>query len=92
MSDPFSSRYNPNESGREHSCFGKIKAIRERTGLVLTHDEITYICVYIFHSTDAADFYRAMDGMSDSELADVAMKAKYRKKPSLTAYESLLYA
>jgi hypothetical protein len=41
MSDPFNSRYNPTESGREHSCFGKIKAIRERIGLVLTHDEIS---------------------------------------------------
>jgi hypothetical protein len=92
MSDPFSARYNPNESGREHSCFGKIKAIRERTGLVLTHDEISYICAYIWHCTDAGEFYRRMDSMSDSELKELAMKAKFKRRPSLTAYESMLYA
>ncbi len=92
MSDPFSSRYNPNESGREHSCFGKIKAIRERTGLVLTHDEISYLCVYLWQCSNPDEFYRKMDSMSDSELQEAAMKAKYRKRPSLTAYESLLYA
>lgn len=91
MSDPFSSRYNPNESGREHSCFGKIKAIRERTGLVLTHDEISYLCVYLWHCSNPEEFYRRMDSMSDEELKKAAEKAKIHK-PKLTAYESLLYA
>jgi hypothetical protein len=92
MSDPFSSRYNPNESGREHSCFGKIKAIRERTGLILTHDEISYICAYIFHSSNPSDFYKQMDSLSDEELRSVAEKAKLKKRPSLLEHESMLYA
>ena len=74
------------------NCWGKIKAIRERTGLVLTHDEISYICVYLWHCSNADEFYKRMDSMSDSELRDACMKAKYRKRPSLTAYESVLYA
>ena len=92
MSDPFNSRYNPKDSGREHSCFGKVKAIMERTGVLLTHDEITYICEYLWHCSGAEEFYRTMDSMSDDELKKVALGAKFRKKPSLTAYESLLYA
>jgi len=92
MSDPFSSRYNPNESGREHSCFGKIKAIRERTGVILTHDEISYICVYVWHCSGADEFYKRMDSMSDEELRHEAEKAKLRKRPSLLEHESMLYA
>jgi hypothetical protein len=91
MSDPFSSSFNPDKAGREHSCFGKIKAIMERTGVLLTHDEITYICEYIFHCSSPDEFYGKMDSMSDSELKKVALQAKFRKKPSLTAYESMLY-
>jgi len=90
MSEPFNSRFNPKESGHEHSCFGKIKAISERTGVILTHDEISFLCVYIWHCSNSDEFYRRMDSMSDSELKDAAMKAKYRRKPSLTNYESLL--
>ena len=89
--DPFNSRYNPKESGNEHSCFGKIKAIQERTGMILTHDEITYICVYLWHTTDAADFYRKMEGLSDEELKKVCEKAKLFK-PKLSEHESMLYA
>ena len=91
MSDPFNSRYNPSESGREHSCWGKVKAIRERVGIVLTHDEISYLCVYIWHCYDAGEFYRRMDSLSDEELKKAAEQAKLRK-PRLTEYESLLYA
>lgn len=90
LSSPFTAKYNPNEAGREHSCFGKIKAIQERTGLILTHDEISYLCTYILKAIDAADFYRQMDGMSDKELTEIAWKAK--RRPVLTTYESLLYA
>ncbi|HYB04230.1 MAG TPA: hypothetical protein VED17_07200 [Nitrososphaerales archaeon] len=92
MSDPFNSRYNPKESGREHSCFGKIKAIMERTGVLLTHDEITYICEYLWHCSSPEEFYHKMDSMSDGELKEVVQKAKYMKKPKLTVYESMLYA
>ncbi len=60
--------------------------------MVLTHDEISYLCAYIWHCSNPGEFYKKMDSMSDTELRDAAMKAKYRKKPSLTAYESLLYA
>jgi len=73
------------------NCFGKIKAIRERTGLILTHDEISYICVYLWHCTDAADFYRHMDSMSDSELKKLCEKAKLFR-PKLSVYENVLYA
>jgi len=92
MSDPFSARYNPNESWREHSCFGKIKAIRERTGLILTHDEISYICVYLWQCSNPDEFYRKMDSMSDDELRRVAEQAKFRKRISLLEHETMLYA
>ena len=92
MSDPFNSRYNPTESGREHSCFGKIKAIRERIGLVLTHDEISYLCAYIWHCSNPGEFYRKMDSLSDDELRRECEKTKFRKKPSLLEHESMLYA
>ncbi len=92
MSDPFSSAYNPNEAGREHSCFGKIKAIMERTGVLLTHDEITYICEYLWHCSGPEEFYKKMDSTSDEELKKVALQAKLRPKPKLSTYESLLYA
>src|SRR5487761_1061243 len=28
-----------------HRCFGKIRKIFEKTGILLTHDEITFLCV-----------------------------------------------
>jgi len=64
----------------------------ERTGVLLTHDEITYICEYLWHTSNADEFYRKMDSMSDGELKEIAQKAKYSKKPKLTDYESMLYA
>jgi len=91
MSDPFSSRYNPTESGREHSCFGKIRAIQERIGIILTHDEISYLCTYIWQCSDPEEFYRRMDSLTDEELKKVVEQAKYRK-PKLSTYESMLYA
>lgn len=95
MSDPFNSRYNPNESGREHSCWGKIHAIRERTGLILTHDEISYICTYVWHCSDPEEFYRKMDSMSDEELEKVAKDAQLwapsKKKKKLLSHESMMY-
>ena len=72
-------------------AFGKVKAIMRRTGVLLTRDEITFICLYIFHSKNQDEFWDTMDKMSDSELKEVAQKAKLRK-PKLSAYESLLYA
>lgn len=74
------------------NCFGKIKAIRERTGLVLTHDEISYLCAYIWHCSNPDEFYRKMDSMSDDELRYVVEQAKLRKRPSLLEHESMLYA
>ena len=58
------------------NCWGKVKAIKERVGLALTHDEVTYMCLYIFHSVDAADFYRHMDSMSDEELEKACKEAQ----------------
>ncbi|MGI0080772.1 MAG: hypothetical protein ACRECH_14265 [Nitrososphaerales archaeon] len=89
--DPFNARYNPTTAGREHSCWGKVKAIMERTGVLLTHDEISYICTYLWHCHDAGEFYDKMDSMDDEELKKVALKAKMRK-PKLTEIESMLYA
>ena len=90
-SNPFNPQYNPDKPGREHSCWGKISAIQERIGLILTHDEISFMCLYILHSTDPEDFYRKMDAMDDDELRKACEKAKLRK-PKLTATESMLYA
>ena len=73
-------------------AFGKIKAIRERIGMVLTHDEISYLCVYIWHCSNPEEFYKRMDSLSDEELRKACEKAKFRKKPSLLEHESMLYA
>jgi hypothetical protein len=73
-------------------AFGKIKAIRERIGLVLTHDEISYLCAYIWHCSDPSEFYGRMDSLSDEELRRECEKTKYRKKPNLLEHESMLYA
>ncbi len=83
--------YNPKGAGGEHSCFGKIKAIMERTGVILTHDDITYICTYLWHCSGPEEFYDKMCSLSDEELKKVAMQAKFRK-PKLSQVESMLYA
>jgi hypothetical protein len=64
----------------------------ERTGVLLTHDEITYICEYLWHCSNSDEFYRRMDSLSDGELKEVVQKAKFSKKPKLATYESMLYA
>lgn len=91
MIEPFDARYNPTKSGREHTCFGKISAIMERTGVLLTHDEISWICRDLWHCSNADEFYDRMNAMSDQELKEVALKAKFRKV-RLTEVESMLYA
>ena len=73
-------------------AFGKIKAIRERIGMVLTHDEISYLCAYIWHCANPGEFYHKMDSLSDDELRKECEKTKFRKKPSLLEHESMLYA
>jgi len=65
----------------------------ERTGVLLTHDEITYLCEYLWHCSGAEEFYRKMDSMSDEELRSVCLKAKFRKKSlNLLEHETMLYA
>jgi hypothetical protein len=75
-----------------HSCFGKIRKIFERTGVLLTHDEVTFLC-NLWECRDAEDFYRKMEGMSDDQLRDFARKAKKKKAGGLTDSElARLYA
>jgi len=88
--DPFYDNYSAGKTG--HGCFGKIKAIIRRTGVVLSHDEITFLCEHVWNCRNADEFYEKMNGMSDSELKDYALKAKLRKKPSLLEHEAMLYA
>jgi hypothetical protein len=74
-----------------HSCFGKIRRIFERTGILLTHDEVTFLC-NLWECKGPDDFYRRMDGLNDDELKEFARKAK-RKKAGLSQSElEVLYA
>ncbi len=76
-----------------HRCFGKIRKIFERTGVLLTHDEITYLCEYLWKCQNADEFYSRMGLMSTDELKEWARKAR-RKKNGIMSEEALetLYA
>ena len=65
-----------------HRCFGKIRRIFERTGILLTHDEITFLCENLWNCQDAVAFYGKMDSLTTDELKDWAHKAK-RKRSGL---------
>jgi hypothetical protein len=74
-------------SSNRHRCFNKIRKIFERTGVVLSHAEISYLCEHVLNANGEADFYAKYDeatkGMSRDEekawLEKVLKKAKRRK-------------
>jgi hypothetical protein len=72
------------EDDDRHGCRGKIRIIHRRTQVLLNHDQITWLCGE-WGCVDRSDFYRQMDGMSDSELKAWAERARKRKK-ALEAY------
>ena len=72
-----------------HRCFGKIRKIMERTGVLLTHDEVTFLCEHLWNCKDSDDFYSKMDSMSTDELKEWANKAK-KKRSGLATEEELL--
>ena len=55
-------------------------------------DEISNIFVYLWHCSNADEFYKRMDSTSDEELKKVAEQAKFRKRPNLLEHDSMLYA
>ncbi len=73
-----------------HRCFGKIRKIFERTGVLLTHDEITFLCEELWNCQNADDFYSKMGSMNTDELREWARKAK-KKRGGLNSDELLQY-
>ncbi len=67
-----------------------IRKIFERTGVLLTHDEITYLCEELWNCQSADDFYLKMESMTVDELRDWARKAK-KKRGGLLDSEALQY-
>ncbi len=59
-----------------HRCFAKIRAIIERTGIRMSHDEVSYLCEALWQSHNASEFNRRMNGMSNEELGKWANDAK----------------
>ena len=54
----------------DHSCFGKAREIRRRTGIFLgldTHSVIDQLCRE-WGAANADEFYEKMNGMSDKDL------------------------
>jgi len=56
--------------------------------VLLTHDEITYLCEELWNCQNADEFYSKMDSMTVEELKDWARKAK-RKRGGLIISEAL---
>jgi hypothetical protein len=77
-----------------HRCFGKIRKIKEKCGLLLTHDEITFLCEGIWNCKDETEFYDRMNALTPEELKEEIekMRKKMRKRKILSAYlESMAY-
>ena len=72
-----------------HRCFGKIRRIFEKTGILLTHDEVTFLCEHLWNCTNADEFYSKMDSMTIDELRNWARKAK-KKRGGLAVEQELL--
>jgi hypothetical protein len=67
-----------------HRCFGKIRKIFERTGLLLTHAEISYLCEHVLGAKNEEEFwdryYAETKGMSRDEEKEWLKKKLKRKK------------
>jgi len=80
--------WSPQSGKYGHRCFGKIRKIFERTGILLTHDEITFLCEDLWNCKSADEFYSKMESMTTDELKEWARKAK-RKRGGLILDEAL---
>jgi hypothetical protein len=71
-----------------HRCFSKIRRIFERTGVLLSHDEITYLCEHCWNCSNADEFYEKMNALTDDQLkAEIErMRKLMRKKKILQNY------
>lgn len=70
----------PVDKGQRHRCFGKIRKIFERVGLLLTHAEITYLCEHVLHSAGEKEFYDAIGKMSDKELTEMIQEMRRKRR------------
>jgi hypothetical protein len=64
---------------RRHSCFAKIRRIFERTGILMTHDEITQLC-QLWNCQNPEEFYRKLDSLSDEQLRAEIEKVRKKRK------------
>jgi predicted nucleic acid-binding Zn ribbon protein len=71
-----------------HRCFSKIRKIFERTGILLSHDEITFLCEYCWSCNSANEFYEKMNALTDEQLKEEIQKMRklMRKKKILQNY------
>jgi len=81
------------EDPDSHSCWGKAREIRRRTGILLgmeAHSIISEMCK-MWGTQNADEFYIRMNSMSDGQLAaDVeAARARLRKKKGLTMADQI---
>jgi uncharacterized Fe-S cluster-containing radical SAM superfamily protein len=77
-----------------HRCFAKIRKIFERTGILLTHDEITFLCEDCWNCSNADEFYEKMNALTPEELKEEIekMRKKMRKRKILSSYlETMAY-
>ena len=70
----------PVDKGRRHRCFGKIRKIFERVGLLLTHAEITYLCEHVLHSAGEKEFYDAIGNLSDKDLTEMIHTMRKKRR------------
>jgi hypothetical protein len=70
----------PVNKGQRHRCFGKIRKIFERIGLLLTHAEITYLCEHVLHSAGEKEFYDAIGNMSDKDLSEMIHTMRRKRR------------
>lgn len=73
-----------------HTCLAKIKAIWERTGVLVGHDEITVLCAQ-WGCTNAEEFMEHMKGLTDDELKAEVEKVKKeleRKRKKRKIYDA----
>jgi hypothetical protein len=82
----------PVDKGYRHRCFGKIRKIFERTGLVVTHSEVTYMCEHMFHSSGEKEFYDAMDKLSDDQLKDAIHRMRKKRMLGVAGAEEAILA
>ena len=62
-----------------HGCFTKIFFINEHTGVLLTHTEITYMCVHLWNTSTPGEFISRMKELGKTEKGKEELKSWAQK-------------